>query len=154
MGGWYSWDRLDNAGRPSAREVRPEWQDLVVGDYVKYWTRRHGPVDAWEVPALEPNRFLGLRGLTDPRLRNLDPKQPRPSTYIEGLWGFLLNELPGGRTRLVIGGYETFRPRWLGRFYSYWLHIPVVWIMQARTLAVLKRNIERAANARTQTVGL
>jgi hypothetical protein len=153
-GGWYSWDRLDNAGRPSAREVHPEWQDLVVGDYVKYWTRRHGPVDAWEVAALEPNRFLGLRGLTDLRLRNLDPKQPRPSAYMEGLWGFLLNELPGGRTRLVIGGYETFRPRWLGRFYSYWLGIPVVWIMQARTLAVLKRNIERAANARTQTVGV
>jgi proline iminopeptidase len=121
---------------------------------VKYWTRRHGPVDAWEVAALEPNRFLGLRGLTDLRLRNLDPKQPRPSAYMEGLWGFLLNELPGGRTRLVIGGYETFRPRWLGRFYSYWLGIPVVWIMQARTLAVLKRNIERAANARTRTVGL
>jgi hypothetical protein len=153
-GGWYSWDRLDNAGRPSAREVHPEWQDLVVGDYLKYWTRRRGPVDAWEVAALEPNRFLGLHGLTDLRLGNLDPKQPRPSAYMEGLWGFLLNELPSGRTRLVIGGYEAFRPRWLGRFYSYWLGIPIVWIMQARTLAVLKRNIERAANARTQTVGL
>ena len=56
--------------------------------------------------------------------------------------GFLLNQLPGGRTRLVIGGYEAFRPRWLGRLYS---HFPVVWVMQARTLAVLKRNIERAA---------
>jgi len=22
--GWYSWDRLDNGGRPSAREVHPE----------------------------------------------------------------------------------------------------------------------------------
>ena len=27
-GGWCSWDRLDNAGRFSAREVHPEWQDL------------------------------------------------------------------------------------------------------------------------------
>jgi hypothetical protein len=24
--GWYSWDRLDNGGRPSAREVHSEWQ--------------------------------------------------------------------------------------------------------------------------------
>ena len=54
-GGWYSWDHLDNAGRPSAQRVHPEWQDLAVGDYVKYWTR-HGPRDAWEVAALEPNR--------------------------------------------------------------------------------------------------
>ncbi|WP_241962430.1 hypothetical protein [Rhodococcus opacus] len=103
-GGWYSWDHLDNAGRPSARRVHPEWQDLALGDYVKYWTRRHGPVDAWEVAALEPNRFLGLRGLSDLRGRLLDPQQPRPSAYTEGLWGFLLNELPGGRTRLVIAG--------------------------------------------------
>ena len=87
--------------------------------------------------------------MTDLRLRNLDPKQPRPPAYTEGLWGFLLNELPGGRTRLVIGGYEAFRPRWLGRLSSYF---PVVWVMQARTLAVLKRNIERAARARTQAV--
>ena len=114
-GGWYSWDHLDNAGRPSAQRVHPEWQDIALGDYVKYWTRRHGPVDAWQVAALEPNRFLGLHGLSDLRGRSLDPKQPRPSAYTEGLWGFLLNELPGGRTRLVIGGYQAFRPRWLGR---------------------------------------
>ncbi|HUC36224.1 MAG TPA: hypothetical protein VMR97_03790 [Acidimicrobiales bacterium] len=145
-GGWYSWDRLDNGGRPSAQEVHPEWQDLAPGDYVKYW-RRSGSVDAWEVAALEPNRFLGLRGLTDLRGRNLDPKQPRPLSYVEGLWGFQLNELPGGRTRLVIGGYQAIRPQWLERFVNYWLYIPVTWIMQARMLAVLKRNIERASNA-------
>jgi hypothetical protein len=145
-GGWYSWDRLDNGGRPSAQKVHPEWQDLALGDYVKYWTAA-GPVDAWEVAALEPNRFLGLRGLTDLRGRNLDPKQPRPSAYIEGLWGFVLNELPGGRTRLIIGGYQVIRPRWVGRFVFYWFYVPVVWIMQARMLAVLKRNIERAASA-------
>ena len=150
-GGWYSWDRLDNRGRPSAQEVHPEWQDLALGDYVKYMTKT-GPVDAWEVAALEPNRFLGLRGLADLRGRNLDPDQPRPAAYIEGLWGFQLKELPGGRTRLVIGGYQTLRPAWLQRIVDYWLYIPVVWIMQARMLAVLKRNIERAANAERGTV--
>ena len=143
-GGWYSWDRLDNRGRPSARKVHPEWQDLALGDHVKYATRT-GPVDAWEVAALEPNRFLGLHGLSDLRGRRLDPKQPRPSAYTEGLWGFRLDEVPGGRTRLVIGGYEVFRPRWLGRFISFWFFPPVVWVMQARMLAVLKRNVERAA---------
>jgi hypothetical protein len=151
-GGWYSWDRLDNAGRPSAREVHPEWQGLAVGDHVKYWTRRHGPVDAWQVAALEPNRFLGLHGLSDLRGRTLDPKRPRPSAYTEGLWGFLLTELPGGRTRLVIGGYQALRPRWLERLLNYWVYVPTVWIMQARMLSVLKRNVERAAGARAQPV--
>jgi hypothetical protein len=57
---------------------------------------------------------LALRGLIDLRGRNLDPTQPRPS--------------------------------------SYWLYIPVAWIMQARTLVVLKRNVERAARVRPHTV--
>ena len=144
-GGWYSWDRLDNGGRPSAREVHPEWQDLAVGDYIKYWRGGQGAVDAWRVAELEPNRFLGLHGLTDLRLRTLDPNQPRPRAYTEGLWGFWLIGLPGGRTRLVIGGYEAIRPAWLGRLYSY---TPLVWIMQARMMSVLKRNVERVAQSR------
>ena len=152
-GGWYSWDHLDNAGRPSAREVHPEWQDLAVGDHVKYRTRSHGLVDAWEVAVLEPDRFLGLHGLSDLRGRTLDPKQPRPSAYTEGLWGFLLSELPAGRTRLVIGGYEDFQPRWLGRLVSFWISPTVIWIMQARMLAVLKRNAEQATRARASASG-
>jgi hypothetical protein len=32
--GWYSDDLLDHGGRPSDRVVRPEWQDLAVGDVV------------------------------------------------------------------------------------------------------------------------
>jgi proline iminopeptidase len=150
-GGWYSWDRLDNGGRPSATEVHPEWQHLAIGDYVKYWTSK-GPVDAWQVAALEPNRFLGLHALYSLRGSLLDPNQPRPSAYLEGLWGFLLNELADGRTRLVIGGYQAVRPRWLERFAFGWLYVPVVWPMQARMLAVLKRNIERAARVPAQAV--
>jgi hypothetical protein len=151
-GGWYSWDRLDNRGRPSAREVHPEWQDLAVGDYVKYATRS-GSVDAWQVAVLDPARFLGLHGLSDLRGRPLDPQQPRPSAYTEGLWGFLLTELPGGRTRLVISGYQVVRPRWLENVTNNWLYVPLVWPMQARMLAVLKRNIERAAAAPPEAVG-
>ena len=105
-GGWYSWDCLDNGGRPSATEVHPEWQHLAIGDYVKYWTRT-GPVDAWQVAVLEPNLFLGLHRPYGLLGSLLDPSQPRPPAYIEGLWGFLLTELPGGRTRLVIHAPDT-----------------------------------------------
>jgi hypothetical protein len=48
---------------------------------------------------------------------------------MEGLWGFLLKEMPGGRTRPVIGGYQAVRPRWIERFVFSWSSIPVVWIM-------------------------
>lgn len=145
-GGWYSWDRLDNAGRPSATKVHPEWQDVAVGDQLSFWAlgRR---LDAYRVGVLEPPRFFGLYGYTDLRGRWLDPHQPRPPAYTEGIWGFLLNELPGGGTRLVVSGYQTFRPRWIERFAADWVLLPVSWIMSARMLAVLKRNIERAADA-------
>ena len=145
-GGWYSWDRIDNAGRPSATRVHPEWQDLTVGDHLQGWSP--GALLApWEVAVLEPDRFLGLHKLTDLRGRSLDRRQPRPSAYFEGLWGFWLKEMPGGRTRLVIGGYQAIRPRWLEHIVFGWSNVFVVWIMQARMLAVLKRNIEQAANA-------
>src|SRR5688572_15076666 len=29
--GWYSWDRLDNWGLPSAERIHPEWQNVSVG---------------------------------------------------------------------------------------------------------------------------
>ena len=138
--GWYSWDRLDNGGRPSAQEIHPEWQILAVGDTVKYWMG-DGPVDAWVVAALEPCKFLGLHGISDFRGGSLDPTKPLPSVYTEGLWGFQLKELPGHRTRLVIGGYEAFHPTWLGAIVSF-VFPTIVWVMQAKMLAVLKRNAE------------
>jgi proline iminopeptidase len=145
-GGWYSWDRIDNAGRPSATEVHPEWQGLTVGDQLRAWSPG-GLLAPWEVAALEPGRFLGLHKLTDLRGRSLDRRQPRPSAYLEGLWGFWLKELPGGDSRLVIGGYQAMGPRWLERIVFGWSNVVVVWIMQARMLTVLKRTIEQAPNA-------
>src|SRR5258708_26398473 len=131
--------------------MHPEWQGLARAASVKYWTRK-GAVDAWPGAALEPDRFLGRRWLRDLRGRMLDPAQPRPAAYTEGLWAFLLNELPGGRTRLVISGYQTLRPRWLERLASYWLYVPLVCPMHACRLAVLKRNIEPPDRARTQAL--
>jgi hypothetical protein len=51
--GFYSYDRLDNAGIPSAERILPEYQGLKVGDEV--------PIDKvhrMEVVALEPNRVM------------------------------------------------------------------------------------------------
>jgi hypothetical protein len=146
--GWYSWDRLDNGGRQSARELHPEWQDLSIGDYLSAWSPS-GPVEAWQVAALEPERFLGLRGFSDLRGRVLDPIQARPPTYTEGLWGFLLEEVPSGSTRLIVGGYQTFRPRWLEGFLNFWVYPLVHWPMQVRQFANIKLNVENRRNPAT-----
>ncbi len=138
--GWYSWDWLDNAGRPSAQEIHPEWQVLAVGDTVKY-RKGDGVVDAWVVAVLEQNRFLGLHGISDLRGTTLDPTKPLPSVYTEGLWGFQLTALPGDRTRLVLGGYEAHHPAWIAGIISF-AFPALVWVMQAKMLVVLKRNAE------------
>jgi len=150
-GGWYSWDRVDNAGRPSATRVHPVCQHRAGGHHLLGWAPR-GLLAPWEVAALEPPRFLGLHKVTDPQGRSLDPRQPRPSAYMEGLWGFQLRELAGGRSRLVISGYQAIRPRWLERLVFGWSNVLVVWTMQARMLTVLKRSIEREARAPAPTL--
>jgi F420H(2)-dependent quinone reductase len=140
--GWYSWDGLDNGGRPSADRIHPEWQEIKLGDRVVAWSPG-GPVNAWEVAALEPGHFLGLRGLTDLRGRQLDSARPRPHAYTEGLWGFLLERLPGDRTRLIVSGYQSTRPRWLQAVFDFLIYPPVHWTMQTRQLANLRRLAER-----------
>jgi len=138
--GWYSWDRLDNWGHPSATRINPEWQQITLGD------RLAGTPDgsqSWEVAALEPDRFLGLRMSLDLRGRPFDPAGALPRSYTDSLWGFLLQELPGDRTRLVVSGYWSLRPRWLQPIAGLVVLEPTHWIMQTRQFANLTRRIER-----------
>ncbi len=55
--GWYSYDWLDNLGRPSAEQLIPELQAIRVGD----WIPMSGKVDertAFRVKAFDANRSL------------------------------------------------------------------------------------------------
>lgn len=143
-GGWYSWDHLDNWGRASAERIHPEWQATAVGDRLpsmpdeKAW---------WEVAALEPAHFLGLRASMDLRGCPFDPRGTRPRFFTDSLWGFQLEELQGGRTRLVVSGYWALRPRWLQAVTSWIFLEPSHWIMQMRQFTNLKRLAERESTS-------
>jgi proline iminopeptidase len=143
-GGWYSWDRLDNFGRRSADRLHPEWQQIRVGDRL---AATPDGSEWWEVAALEPRRFLGLRMSLDLRGRPFDPAGERPSHYTDSIWGFLLEDLTGGRTRLVVSGYWTLRPRWLQPVMSFAVLEPSHWFMQTRQFTNLKRRAEDPRNA-------
>ena len=53
--GWYSYDLLDNLGRPSADRIIPELQQMAVGDIVPM--SPDGKQGHW-VKALEANRWM------------------------------------------------------------------------------------------------
>lgn len=138
-GGWYSWDRLDNFGRRSTDRIHPEWQAIALHDRL---TAMPDGSEWWEVAALEPERFLGLRMSVDLRGRPFNTASP-PRFYTDSTWGFQLKELPGDRTRLVVSGYWAFRPRWLQPILSVLFLEPSHWVMQTRQFANLKRRVER-----------
>ena len=125
--GWYSWDRLDNGGVRSAETIHPEWQALSVGDRLASTCNGR----TWfEVAALEPERFLGLRASIDlKRGRPFDPRGGRPRFHVDALWAFQLKELPEGRTRLVTSGYAAARPRLLHAIADRLFWEPAHWIM-------------------------
>lgn len=145
--GWYSWDLLDNGGNPSAEQIHPEWQDIEVGQRLPSM-----PDDrSWfEVAALEPERFLALRAPLDLGGHPFDTAGPRPRTYSDSTWCFLLEELPDRRTRLVVSGYAAGRPHMLQTIASALIWEPAHWIMQTRQFANLARRVEEGRRSRPQ----
>jgi len=139
--GWYSWDRLDNFGQRSSWSLHPEWQRVGLGDRL---AATPDGTQSWEIAAFEPPRFLALRMSLDLRGRPFDPTGEPPARYTDSTWGFLLSELPGGRTRLVVSGYWAFRPRWLRPLLSVLLLEPSHWLMQTRQFTNLRRRVGRA----------
>jgi proline iminopeptidase len=138
--GWYSWDRLDNAGMPSAKRLHPEWQDLSVDDRM---ASTPSGVSWFEVAALEPERFLALRAPIDLHGgRPFDTASVRPRLYNDTLWGFQLKELPGDRTRLVVSGYAARCPKALVAIGDFLFWEPAHWIMQRRQFTNIKRRAE------------
>jgi hypothetical protein len=139
--GWYSWDRLDNAGVSSAERIHREWQDVSVGDRM---LSTPSGATWFEVAALEPQRFLALRAPIDLHGgRPFDTEGVRPRLYNDSVWCFQLNELPEGRTRLVVSGYSAQHPRTLLAIVDFLLWEPAHWIMQRRQFVNLKRRAER-----------
>jgi hypothetical protein len=105
--GWYSYDFIDNGGRPSANRILPELQTVCSGTL---FPAVPGATDAFIVFKYEPERFLVLGWM-------LEPNDPPVTT-----WAFVLEELKAGCTRLIERGrvgspYQPFGlPEWLAKW--------------------------------------
>ena len=137
--GWYSWDRLDNGGHPSATVLHPEWQGTSAGDRL---ISSPGGKTWFDVAAADEPRFLALRVSVDSRGHHFDPAGQRPRSFLDSLWCFHLCELPGERTRLIVSGYVATSPLQRALGLLFWE--PAHWFMQRKQLANLKRLAEAA----------
>jgi hypothetical protein len=119
--GWYSYDWIDNDGKPSADRIVPELQSLEVGDRI-LMIPGMGP----EVKAVEEPRFIVSGGEADSWCLALDPTD--------------------GGTRLV----SRWRQAWPRSPATYfWIAIsePGAFIMERKMLLGIKRRAEALAHA-------
>ena len=126
--GWYSYDVVDNGGRPSAVRIIPELQHLKVGTV---FPALPGATDGFMVTAFDPERFLILEW-----------KAPDGARLVS--WAFVLEPAGRGASRLIVRarGGRGYRFRGL----PWWLTkriIPIVhFVMQRKQLLEIARRAE------------
>lgn len=140
-GGWYSRDWLDNSGKPSADRIHPEWQELQVGQQLSRVSAPGQPPGVFTVAAMEPNRTLVLRStyglLTG---RDFDRASgPRPTAWVDGIWGFHLRRTREGGTRLLARTRSRSGPSLISRPLAVLVSEPMHFAMQARQFRNLRR---------------
>lgn len=138
--GFYSFDRLDNGGRPSADRIHERWQNLTEGDRIA----SDRDAGRWfDVALLVPERALVLRAsLTVPAARNFDPADALPGAYSDSTWGFFLRPIVGGHTRLVVTGKARGKPHAAVAVANWLFWDPAHWVMQLKQFRGLRRRAE------------
>jgi hypothetical protein len=100
-GGFYSYDFLENlvgCDIHSADRIVPEWQDVGVGDEVRF-----APEVGLAVASLEQGRSLVLRGGV--------PIGNTPPPY-DFTWAFVLRDGPDNSTRLLVRERYAYKRPW------------------------------------------
>jgi proline iminopeptidase len=96
--GWYSYDRLDNGGMPSAEQIIEKYQSISVGDIMPALP---GATDAFVVSEVAPPLILVLSvPLPEQSQRSVGNEQNQQAYRVS--WAFVLDPLDKGQTRLLV----------------------------------------------------
>ena len=128
--GWYSYDRLDNFSRPSARKIIPELQNVSVGD----------------VLGMSPDGLQGIHILA------LDlPRSMIWGTLPDTTWLWFLEPQADGTTRLITRIRKRYR--WLSPSiaFSMLIEFADIWMIR-RMLLNLRERAEGLARAESAGV--
>ena len=116
--GWYSYDLLDNLGRPSARHIIPELQHLAPGDVVP----------------MSPD---GKQGIEVHSLQA--PTSMVWSSPGETSWTWQLDPLPHGSTRLITRIRSRMRPTPRSIAFYAVVEIADIWMIRKMLLTIRER---------------
>jgi hypothetical protein len=116
--GWYSYDLLDNLGRPSARRIIPELQDLQPGDIVP----------------MSPDGKQGMKVHSIDAPYSMVWGEPGGTT-----WAWQLEETDPGSTRLITRVRSRYR--WLSPSIAFSLLVEFgdIWMMRRMLLNLKER---------------
>lgn len=132
-GGFYSYDWLENLFGVrvcNTKEIKPEWQELKVGDFVRgaqegWMGGRFDSKAGWFVTEIEPNRSLVLRDEIE-----------------HGSWAFVLKPVAENQTRLVIRARGNHASTFGQKLFHYGFLEPAHFIMERKMLLTLKQKAE------------
>lgn len=140
-GGWYSHDLLDNAGHPSAEQIRPEWQAIAVGDPIP---SSPGGRTYFEIMNLrEPAHLVYGFHMVWP-LRSARWAEPSTRFDQRAIWSFFLRPDGRGATRLLARSGGKSRPGWLWAPSTAFFWIAHI-VMQRKQLLEIRRRAEQTA---------
>jgi hypothetical protein len=128
-GGWYSYDWIDNDGKPSVERIDPALQRLAVGDRIEMLPGM-GPV----VCEIVPDHHIVSGGETDS-------------------WCLLVEPTADGRTRLISRWRQDW-PKSAGTYVWIALSDPGAFLMEQKMLRRIRDLVERsAAGQRSLSLG-
>lgn len=127
-GGFYSYEGLENlvgCDIHNVSEIRPELQQLRVGDVIRTHRSGYGP----KVTLLQPERALVLGG-------------PPDANGSQATWGFHLFDTSKGRTRLLERGRSRMGKGLLAKSFGPYLLDPIGFVMSKKMLRTIKQLVE------------
>lgn len=144
-GGFYSYDWIENLfGLQvyNTAEIKPEWQELKAGDFVrsahKGWLGgRFDETAGWYVVRIEKNRTLVLRDEIE-----------------KGSWTFVLKPVGESRTRLVVRVRGDEAQSFPKKLLHYGFLEPAHFIMERKMLLTLKKLAEEQEAPEAEKAGL
>lgn len=132
-GGWYSYDLLDNGGRPSADHVLPEHQTIHVGDTIPLEPKGNFGIP---VAAIEPESTLVLGGKL--------PASPENPIWVT--WTFALLPVDKASTRLISRWRAVWTPSLFADFAWGIMTEAIGFVMDRKMLLEIKRRVESQTN--------